>query len=82
MTKYLKQQALYDSAVQSLKALGLTPGDFCSMALATDICQFITEAEAWAEPANLEDVTEVFCGADMAYETLETQVRTAWGLIE
>lgn len=78
MTMRLKQQALYDSAVQSLKALGLTAGDFCVLTLATDICQMTADTEF----VDLEAVIEVFCGDNMAYETLEAQVQSAWRLIE
>ena len=81
MTKTLKQQALYDSAVQSLKALGLTPGEFCTMALASDICKSVSELDDGSD-YDLTDTIEVFCGDNMAYETLEAQIQDAWLLIE
>lgn len=82
MTKKLKQQALYESAVQSLKALGLTPGGFCTMVLASDICEFMSQPDIDDAPVDLEYTIEAFCGDNIAYETLELEVHDAWVLIE
>lgn len=82
MSKKLRNQAKYDEACEALKALGLTPGDFCTMALAVDVVRFVNDQTDEDDEVNLAYVIEAFAGDDNAYETLEGELSDAWAMLE
>ena len=82
MTKNLKDQAKYDEACEALEALGLTPGDFCTMALAVDVVRFVNDQTDEDDEVNLAYVIEAFAGDSNAYETLEGELSDAWAMLE
>lgn len=82
MSKKLRNQAKYDEACEALKALGLTPGDFCTMALAVDVVRFVNDQTDEDDEVNLAYVLEAFAGDSNAYETLEGELSDAWAMLE
>lgn len=82
MSKKLRNQAKYDEACEALKALGLTPGDFCIMALAVDVVRFVNIQTDEDDEVNLAYVIGAFAGDNNAYETLESELSDAWAMLE
>lgn len=82
MTKNLKDQAKYDEACEALKALGITPGDFCIMSLAVDVATFVNNQTDEDDEVDLDYVIGVFADDGNAYETLEGELSDAWAMLE
>lgn len=82
MTKKLNNQARYDEACEALKALGITPGAFCIMALAVDVATFVNNQTDEDDEVNLGFVIEAFADDGNAYETLEGELSDAWAMLE
>lgn len=82
MIRKLRNQAKYDEACEALEALGLTPGDFCTMALAVDVVRFVNDQTDEDDEVNLAYVIGAFADDGNAYETLEGELSDAWAMLE